>query len=72
MILPEMEAIRSSLRNGRLHCMHCTGLLKILENVILAREKDDAKSYNHHDLATVDDCLLMHLPHRSEIYEPFI
>ena len=39
--------------------MHCIGLLKILENVILTQERDNAKSYNHHDPETVDDSLLV-------------
>ena len=61
MMLPEMEATRSSLRNGRLHCAHCIGLPEILQNVIFAQKKDDAKSYNDKDPATVDDWLLVRL-----------
>jgi len=48
MMLPEMEAIRSSFRKDLLHCMHCISLLKILENVILTHEKDNETDLDIH------------------------
>jgi hypothetical protein len=61
MMLPEMEAAHSSLRNGLLHCMHCIGSPQVPDNVTLVQEIDDADSQDHHAPAGIDGCLLVRL-----------